>query len=842
MLWPPTSPTQRPFLSSRLLPPLHLYHGQDYKLLLVHSSVTHPAADSACSAAHRTPPPLTHMCPAATRFWGSIRPSQPHPSTPPRPPSAPRRPAPEEIPPLNPAATRRGEVDLDRLSDSSINRPADASDVSTTTTTTTTAAPQQPASPSTTTPTAPPPQTSFAHALRPVAPDAARANIESSSASSPPSPLHPGQILGRRRRRSSCHDDTGAPLASAAAASGADTQAEPESKRRRRAPADMVAPDDHTAPDNGPAPQSGANGISPSSPLRTANGSKANGDAKPSIETNGSSAKGKRVGAGPKSDTYFGHNREEVTRILIQALTDMGYQTAAENVSHESGFTLENPTVAAFRSSVLDGAWDETEKLLNGAITPEGHGEPGNGLVLAAGSDRGAMRFWVRQQKYLELLERRDTSRALMALRNDLTPLSQDTEKLRLLSSLLMCRSTDDLMSKANWDGAQGRSRQRLLSELSKCISPSVMLPETRLAVLLDHVKKSQIDTCLYHTAASSPSLYSDHFCERRNFPTEVALELSDLAGEAWQVQFSHDGARLAACGSSEAVVIWETTAFSTICVLADHEAGVGNISWSPDDTMLVTCSQDNFARLWDARSGALIKKLFSFDKPVTGCLWAADSKSFVLGGLSRAHGLCTFSVNGDEIQEWGRDHRVQDLALSPDGRWLVALDDRYTFHVYNAKTREFLYSHELKTRPTSVCISEDSKHMLLNKHDGEAQLIEIETKAYKQKFLGHTGGDFLIRSAFGGANEGFVVSGSEDGNILIWHKNTGAAVERLKGHDPRCNAVAWNPADPCMLASAGDDCRVKIWSNKTRAAELRTLHARVPSNNGWRNPDEGIY
>ena len=128
------------------------------------------------------------------------------------------------------------------------------------------------------------------------------------------------------------------------------------------------------------------------------------------------------------------------------------------------------------------------------------------------------------------------------------------------------------------------------------------MLPENRLAVLLDHVKKSQIDRCLYHTAASSPSLYADHSCERRNFPTEVALELSDLAGEAWQVQFSHDGTRLAACGSSEIVIIWETTSFAISVILSDHEAGVGNVSWSPDDTMIVTCSQDRFARLWDAR------------------------------------------------------------------------------------------------------------------------------------------------------------------------------------------------------------------------------------------------
>lgn len=238
----------------------------------------------------------------------------------------------------------------------------------------------------------------------------------------------------------------------------------------------MVAADDKGASSNGAATQDGANGTSTSSTFGPFGSFRpANGDAKLAVATNGSSIKGKRVGAG-SNDTYFGHNREEVTRILIQALTDMGYQTAAENVSHESGFNLESPTVATFRFSVLHGVWDETEKLLNGAATFEEQGEPGNGLVLAAGSDRSMMRFWVRQQKYLELLEQRDTTSALMALRNDLTPLSQDTEKLRLLSSLLMCRSLHDLMAKANWDGAQGQSRHRLLSELSSTYRAAAML------------------------------------------------------------------------------------------------------------------------------------------------------------------------------------------------------------------------------------------------------------------------------------------------------------------------------------------------------------------------------
>lgn len=198
-------------------------------------------------------------------------------------------------------------------------------------------------------------------------------------------------------------------------------------------------------------------------------------------------------------------------------------------------------------------------------------------------------------------------------------------------------------------------------------------------------------------------------------------------------------------------------------------------------------------------------------NEPVSGSVWAADSQSFVLGALDKEHSLCTFNVNDDVTHEWNKKHRVQDLCGSPDGRWLAAVDDKQTIHIYNAITRELDYNMELKSRPTSVSISVDSRHLLVNQRDGEAQLIDLVTRTPVQKFVGHVGGDYLIRSSFGGADESFVTSGSEDGSILIWHKNSGAVVERLPAHEPRCNAVSWNPADPYIVASGGDDGLVKM-------------------------------
>ena len=142
---------------------------------------------------------------------------------------------------------------------------------------------------------------------------------------------------------------------------------------------------------------------------------------------------------------YRGHDREEVTRIMIQTLTEMGFHGSAGMLSRESGYDLESPTVAAFRSAVLEGGWAEAEELLfghsasselahDGGNSRNGTSHDHNGLTLAEGADAKEMMFWLRQQKFLELLEQRDLGSALMVLRQELTPLHQDIRRLHTLS------------------------------------------------------------------------------------------------------------------------------------------------------------------------------------------------------------------------------------------------------------------------------------------------------------------------------------------------------------------------------------------------------------------------
>lgn len=173
-------------------------------------------------------------------------------------------------------------------------------------------------------------------------------------------------------------------------------------------------------------------------------------------------------------------------------------------------------------------------------------------------------------------------------------------------------------------------------------------------------------------------------------------------------------------------------------------------------------------------------------------------------------------------------EHRTEDLALSPDGHWLVASDGATSIHVYNFVTRESAWALDLKTRLTSISISQNSRHVLVNHNTGVANLVDLVLRMPVMSYTGFTGGQFMIRSTFGGADESFVISGSEgkrlwsedvdlsltrriDGSINIWHKSSAQQVVKLNGHIPGCNSVSWSPTNPCLFASCGDDGKIKM-------------------------------
>ncbi len=112
-----------------------------------------------------------------------------------------------------------------------------------------------------------------------------------------------------------------------------------------------------------------------------------------------------------------------------------------------------------------------------------------------------------------------------------------------------------------------------------------------------------------------------------------------------------------------------------------------------------------------------------------------------------------------------------------------------------------------------SLAVSRDSQYALINLRPNELQMWDIGRQCLVRRFNGHKLSQHVIGCGFGGIDENFVISGSEDAKIYIWHRASGRLIETLTGHmTGSVNAVAWHPKDALTIASCGDDQTVRIW------------------------------
>lgn len=81
---------------------------------------------------------------------------------------------------------------------------------------------------------------------------------------------------------------------------------------------------------------------------------------------------------------------------------------------------------------------------------------------------------------------------------------------------------------------------------------------------------------------------------------TSLNAQVRETPGEIWCVAFSKDGRRLATGHGDGQVSIWQSDTAKHLWTLWDNKAGIADVSWSHDDSLLLSCGRDRIARLWD--------------------------------------------------------------------------------------------------------------------------------------------------------------------------------------------------------------------------------------------------
>ena len=248
--------------------------------------------------------------------------------------------------------------------------------------------------------------------------------------------------------------------------------------------------------------------------------------------------------------------------------------------------------------------------------------------------------------------------------------------------------------------------------------------------------------------------------------------------------------------------------------ILRGHTSTVNSASFSPDGKYIVSASDDNTVRIWDAKTG---QQVGSPLVNVTSASFSPDGRYIVSASADKTVRIWDTKAGvqvGSPLE--GHTDYVTSASFSPDGRYIVSASWDKTVRIWDAKTGQQV-GNPLKGHTNyvnSASFSPDGRYIVSASDDCTVRIWDAKTgQQVGSPLEGHTA---IVNSASFSPDGRYIVSASDDNTVRIWDAKTGQQVGNpLAGHTDYVLSASFSP-DGRYIVSASVDRTVRIWDAKT--------------------------
>ena len=131
----------------------------------------------------------------------------------------------------------------------------------------------------------------------------------------------------------------------------------------------------------------------------------------------------------------------------------------------------------------------------------------------------------------------------------------------------------------------------------------------------------------------------------------EMTADLFIAEDEMFDVEFSPDGARLAACSADGTIAVFDLANRAEPMLLDDHSDWINNIAWSRDGKRLISASRDKTAKVFSAEDGELLMTFNGHGQNVIDAMFLEDGERLASLGKDRHFRVWKLS-DGDEVKK----------------------------------------------------------------------------------------------------------------------------------------------------------------------------------------------
>jgi len=246
---------------------------------------------------------------------------------------------------------------------------------------------------------------------------------------------------------------------------------------------------------------------------------------------------------------------------------------------------------------------------------------------------------------------------------------------------------------------------------------------------------------------------YPDRGFEWYYWQRKAHQALKTLSGHTapiWSVAFSRDGQKIITASEDQTAKVWDAASGKELLTLRGQNDRIFSMAISPDGQRIVTGSADGMAKVWDAASGKELLTYKGHGAEIRCAAFSPDGQRIVSGGAARVARVWETSSGRTLFILKGHSGGLTSTAFSPDGRRIITGSEDRTVKVWDAATGEELLS----------CI-------------------------------GHS--DVIGSVAFS-PDSRLIITGSNDQTARIWEAASGKELLTLKGHSHWVGSAAFSP------------------------------------------------
>ncbi|AFY42579.1 WD40 repeat domain-containing protein [Nostoc sp. PCC 7107] len=189
-------------------------------------------------------------------------------------------------------------------------------------------------------------------------------------------------------------------------------------------------------------------------------------------------------------------------------------------------------------------------------------------------------------------------------------------------------------------------------------------------------------------------------------------------------VDISPDG-QILASGSNK-IKIWNLHKGDRICTLW-HSSAVHAVAISPDGSILASGSSDSKIRLWNPRTGDLLRTLTGHTGEIKSIAISSDGQLLFSGSADTTIKIWHL-LTGKLLQTLnGHSDAVKSITLSPDGQLLFSGSSDRTINIWQIATNEILYTltgHSGSVN--SLALNPDGKFLVSGSSDQTIKIWQV--------------------------------------------------------------------------------------------------------------------